>query len=59
MLMMTEVASHLGSSTSTAMLSTSTIFIPQPFLGVFLKPPARRVVRDFLLAVLIYVPTWL
>ncbi len=46
MLTMTEVASHLGSSTSTAMLSTSTIFIPQPLLGAFLKPPARRVVRD-------------
>ncbi len=46
MLMMTEVASHLDSSTSTAMLSTSTILIPQPILGTFLKPPARRVVSD-------------
>ncbi len=48
MLMMTEVASHLDSSTSTALLSTSTIFIPKPLLGAFLKPPALPVVRDLI-----------
>ncbi len=49
MLMMTDLASDLDSSTSTALLSTSTIFIPQPILGAFLKSPVLPVVRDLLI----------